>query len=115
MTYCYVNENIGETKELFHEIVVDEYIFAKGGKCDISFVSGGDTIIMNSLKSIARNLKELLELADYAFKNNIKVKVLNETEENMLDNESAIGKMTLAFLSGLNEFDDKFYGSTENA
>lgn len=56
-----------------------------------------------------------MELADYAFKNNIKVKVLNETEENMLDNESAIGKMALAFLSGLNEFDDKFYGSTENA
>lgn len=112
MVYGYVNKNKGETEEYFDDIETDCIKVGKSGECDLSFLSPGDTLVIMSLKTLTNDLKDMLSLAHFAYKNDIKIKVFGAGEENMLDSDTTIGQMMLSILSGLNEFDNKYYGNT---
>jgi len=113
MVYGYVNKKKGETEKCFDSIETDSIITNNSGECDLSFLSPGDTLIALSLKTLTNNLKDMLSLAQFAYENNIKIKIFGSGEDNMLDSDTAIGQMMLSTLYGLNKFDDNYYRNEE--
>lgn len=113
MVYGYVNKKNGETEKYFDSIETDSIITNNSGECDLSFLSPGDTLIALSLKALTNNLKDMLSLAQFAYENNIKIKIFGSGEDNMLDSDTAIGQMMLSTLYGLNKFDDNYYRNEE--
>lgn len=113
MVYGYVNKEKGETEKYFDSIETDSIIINSSGECDLSFLSPGDTLIALSLKTLTNSLKDMLSLAQFAYENNIKIKIFGSGEDNMLDSDAAIGQMMLSTLYGLNKFDDNYYRNEE--
>lgn len=112
MVYGYVNLQRGENENFLEDFNIDKIIRHRDGKFDFSFAQKGDTIIIYELKSVCKDVKELLELSQFVFENGIEICCFDHEGENanaFIDTNTAIGKMIINVLSALNEFDNKYF------
>lgn len=111
MIYGYVNRHRGETEDFLDGYGFDKIIFHDKPSFDFSFAEKGDTVIMREMKSVAANLKEMLEFCQFIFETGIEI-CCKESESDFgyfVNTKTAIGKMIVDILSGLNKFDDSYF------
>lgn len=111
MVYGYVNRRNGETEKFLDGYCLDKIIFHDKSGFDFSFAEKGDTVIIREMKSVAVNLKEMLEFCQFIFETGIEI-CCKESESDFgcfVNTKTAIGKMIVDILSGLNRFDDSYF------
>lgn len=111
MVYGYVNRRNGETEKFLDGYDLDKIIFHDKSGFDFSFAEKGDTVIMCEIKSVAANLKEMLEFCQFIFETGIEI-CCKENESDFgyfVNTKTAIGKMIVDILSGLNRFGDSYF------
>lgn len=115
--YGYVNRYKGETEDFLNNREFDEIIYCDNDIINLSFLESGDTIILFSLKSITKNLKEMLNFVQFVFDNEIEVHCADKKDDkydDFIDTNKAIGKMMIGLWASLNRFDDEFYRNVPN-
>lgn len=109
--YGYVNIFKGETTDFLNGSNFDEIIYHDKMGYDFSFADKGDTVIFREVKSVADNLKEMLEFCQFIFETGIDACCMDDGEGfgNFINTKTAIGKMLVDILQGLNKFDDSYF------
>lgn len=114
MVYGYVNRFKDETIDFLKNRNVDKVVYCDNKTIDMSFLKKGDKIILYELKSIINNLKDVLKFAQYVFDNEIEVNCAdkkNEKYDDFIDTNTAMGRLLIDILAGINRLDNELYGN----
>ena len=108
--YGYVNQYKGENEKFLNGIQVDKIIHNIKPEIDFSFAEKDDLVIIKSFTSICKNLKEMLEFAQFIDETNIRVMVATNPA---FDTRQAFGKLMISIWTSPNKYDDECFGRKE--
>ena len=110
MVYGYVNQYNGEDEKFLNGMSVEKIIRNRKPEFDFSFAEKDDLVIIKSFTSICKNLKEMLEFAQFIDETGIRVMLLSNPA---FDTRQAFGKLIISIWTSLNKYDDECFGNKE--